>query len=51
MQKAMNWEAIGAIGELIGAMAVVITLVFLALQVRQSNYTKGNQTDWSGQPR
>ena len=37
----MNWEAIGAIGELIGAIAVVITLVFLALQVRQSNYTMG----------
>ena len=32
----MNWEAIGAVGELIGAMAVVITLVFLGLQVRQS---------------
>ena len=32
----MNWEAIGAIGELIGAMAVVITLVFLAIQVRYS---------------
>ena len=37
----MNWEAIGAIGELIGAIAVVITLVFLALQVRQRNYTMG----------
>ena len=32
----MNWEAIGAIGELIGALAVVITLVFLVLQLRQN---------------
>ncbi len=29
----MNWDAIGAIGELIGAAAVVITLAFLAYQV------------------
>jgi len=31
----MNWDAIGAIGEMIGAVAVVITLVYLAIQVRQ----------------
>ena len=33
----MNWEAIGAIGELVGALAVVLTLIYLAAQVRQSN--------------
>ena len=33
----MNWDAIGAIGEIIGAIAVLITLVYLAFQVRQSN--------------
>ena len=33
----MNWDALGAIGELIGAIAVVITLAYLAVQVRQSN--------------
>ncbi len=32
----MNWEAIGAIGEIIGAMAVFLTLVYLALQIRQN---------------
>ncbi len=32
----MNWEAIGAIGENIGAFAVLITLVYLAVQTRQS---------------
>lgn len=32
----MNWDALGAIGEIIGATAVVITLVYLAVQVRQN---------------
>ena len=31
----MNWEAIGAIGEVVGAIAVVATLIYLAAQVRQ----------------
>ena len=30
----MNWEAIGAIGEIVGAMAVVTTLIYLAIQMR-----------------
>jgi len=30
----MNWEAIGAIGESLGAIAVFITLGYLALQVQ-----------------
>ena len=33
----MNWEAIGAIGEIIGAVAVVGTLGYLALQIRHSS--------------
>ena len=32
----MNWEAIGAIGEVGGAIAVVVTLVYLARQIRHS---------------
>ena len=32
----MNWEAIGAIGETIGAIAVVLTLVYLSIQIRQN---------------
>lgn len=32
----MNWDAIGAVGELIGAVAVLITLIYLALQIRQN---------------
>jgi len=30
----MNWDAIGAVGEIIGAIAVVVTLVYLAIQMR-----------------
>ena len=33
----MNWEAIGAISEIIGAIAVVVTLIYLAVQVRQNS--------------
>jgi hypothetical protein len=32
----MSWEAIGAVGEILGALAVLITLVYLAIQIRQS---------------
>ncbi|NKB33700.1 MAG: hypothetical protein GKR91_11435 [Pseudomonadales bacterium] len=32
----MNWEAIGAIGEVVGAIAVVTTLIVLLFQVRQN---------------
>ena len=32
----MTWEAIGALGEIIGAIAVVITLLYLASQTRQN---------------
>jgi hypothetical protein len=30
----MNWNAIGAVGEVIGAVAVVVTLGYLAVQIR-----------------
>ena len=33
----MNWEAIGAIGELFGGVVVVLTIIYLSQQVRQSN--------------
>ena len=38
----MNWEAIGAVGEILGAIAVVLTLAYLAMQVR---YAKKAATD------
>ena len=33
----MNWDAVGAMGELFGALAVVLTLGYLAVQVRQNS--------------
>ena len=33
----MNWEAAGAIGEIVGAVAVVLTLVYLAVQIRENS--------------
>lgn len=32
----MNWEAIGAIGETAGAIGVIVTLLYLSLQIRQN---------------
>jgi len=33
----MNWDAIGAIGEILGALAVVVSLLYLAVQIRQNS--------------
>ena len=33
----MNWEAIGAVGEVLGAAAVVATLLYLAKEIRQNS--------------
>ena len=33
----MNWDAIGAIAEVLGALAVLVTLLYFSLQIRQSN--------------
>ena len=39
----MNWDAIGAIAELLGAAGVILSLLYLAGQVRQANkLTKRN---------
>ncbi len=32
----MNWEAIGALGEIVGATGVIVTLAFLAYQLVQT---------------
>ena len=32
----MNWEITGAISELIGAIAVVVSLLYLAKQIKQN---------------
>ena len=32
----MSWEAVGAIAELLGAIAILATIIYLAIQVRQA---------------
>ena len=32
----MNWEAIGAVGEVLGAFGVIVTLGYLAVQIRHN---------------
>jgi hypothetical protein len=43
----MNWEAIGAIGEILGAIAVLATLIYLAVQVRSTRdaWQRQNERD------
>jgi hypothetical protein len=33
----MNWDAIGAVGEVLGALVVIATLLYLARQISQTN--------------
>ena len=33
----MNWDAIGAIGEIVGAFAVILTLYYLSTQIRHAS--------------
>ena len=33
----MNWEAVGAVGELIGAIGLFVSIFYLAVQVNQQN--------------
>ena len=40
----MNWEAVGATGEVVGAVAVLITLVYFAAQIRQNTRQIGDTT-------
>ena len=43
----MNWEAAGAIGEIIGAIAVVATLTYLAVQIRTSRIGAASAATYS----
>lgn len=40
----MNWDAVGAVAEVIGAVAVVVTLIYLAIQIRQNTNAVRLQT-------
>jgi hypothetical protein len=39
----MNWEAIGAISETLGVVAIVITLIYVAVQVRHAKESTADQ--------
>ena len=48
----MNWRTIGAIGDLVGGIAVLATRVYLAIQVRQNtNSVRGAAEMESGRMR
>lgn len=40
----MDWEAVGAVGEVAGALAVIATLVYLAIQIRQNRTSQETAT-------
>lgn len=43
----MNWDALGAIGEIIAAAAVVVTLLYVARQIHQANAQTQAQARYS----
>lgn len=44
----MSWDALGALGEIVGAIAVVLTLGYLALQMRNANKAAMSEGTYSG---
>jgi len=40
----MNWDAIGAIGDFVGGVGVIVTLVYLAVQIRQNTRAQSYET-------
>ena len=40
----MNWEAIGAIGEFVGALGVITSLIYLAIQIRSDAAARRAET-------
>jgi hypothetical protein len=45
MDHAVNWEAISAIGQIVGALAVVISLIYVAREVRSSAHATRSSFD------
>ena len=40
----MNWEALGAVGDIVGAVGVIVTLLYLAVQLRQNTRAARSST-------
>jgi len=45
----MDWDAIGAVAEMIGAVAVVVTLIYLAIQTRDNVKVLRARAVWDAQ--
>jgi hypothetical protein len=43
----MNWDAIGALGELAGAAGVILTLFYLAKQIRQNSESVDRSNEYA----
>lgn len=41
----LNWDAVGAIAESLGVVAVLLTLAYLAVQIRQNAQSLDRQSD------
>ena len=41
----MNWEMINAVGQMLGAVGVIISIVYLAAQIRNQNKEKPARGD------
>ena len=46
----MNWEAISAVSELVGTAAVLVTLIYLAVEIRQNTTAVATATYESTMP-
>ena len=42
----MNWQAVGGISEILGALAVIVTLVYLTIQIRQNSAVVRTSNYW-----
>lgn len=43
----MNWDAIGAIGEIVGALGVILSVLYLAIQIRKDARARVAETSHS----
>jgi hypothetical protein len=43
----MDWDAIGAVGEILGALAVVATLFYLSFQMKQNSASLDRANDYA----
>jgi hypothetical protein len=51
LEVIVNWEAVGAVGETLGALGVIVSLVYLASQIRMQNRESrvSAATEWTNQ--